>query len=634
MPSLFSGQLIKEVRVRKKLRQTQLISDHKFDDRLVSRLENAHQSPYDDTFKEFMNELQMPVTTYFCPYLENQPMDVFVTRDKVLNLLDSDMEEAWKKAGELLKEMEDRGGFDDGINRQFILSCTARLNELLELNPAQSVELIKEGIALTYENFDEKNFEGDMLIFEEPTLLHTLAAAYWRMGKSNEAIALLFCVQKGISRLPEDDHEKEKKLAPVLLTLSNFLIHNEDYNEALALCRSGNAASLKRNNGKYTPEFVYNEAICHYYLGNIDECKKLFRQSYFGYSLLRKKDKAELVRKFAEDAFGIQFNTYGVEDLEYEDFDPVIGHGESIACKSIGDLISILRIHAKMTQKELCYGICSQSNFNKIETGKIAGNVYYLEAFMQRLGRDINKYFSTFPNIEDFQAKQIRNEVNSQILALDFESAAEHLERLKTRKSFQKSFGLQFVKNAEATVFGGMNGYDKPKYLELLEEALALTVNNFDEEMVHKYRLTNNEITIISQIAIHYCESGNMARGIKLYERLRDSMNRYYVDEKEKVRMYSVILYNYSKYLGLMERYKEALEIINEGENIVLRHCRLTLLPGFANNKACGFLELGEKQKSVPYFAMAYYGSALVRYFEDEQAIADYVKERLEIIFD
>jgi len=633
MPSFLSGLLIKSIRTRRQLQQSMLIQET-YDSVNLSRIENLRQSPKDDTFRELMNSLEMPVDTFFCPFLYDQTLDVFEKRDRILYLLGSTASEAWGDAEILVRELEYSGNFGTGINRQFILSCKAKLNELKLLNPADTLAFVRKGMAVTYDNFDEQNFSGGMLIFEESSLLHAMACAKYRMGNTLEAVSLLCCIQEGITCLPEDAHEKETKLTPILLTLADFLIEGEGYAEALDVCELGNTSSMMRNKGMYTPDFLFNKALCCCKLGDINLCQELLLQSYFCHSMLRRTDKAEQVREYTLNLFDTGFDTYGTEGLVCEPHDSVIEHGESIECTGIGNFIAVLREKAGLSQGELCDGICNQSTLYRIEKDWMRANVFCLEAIIQRLGRDINKYFSTFPSVEDFKAKQIRNEINACIINLNFESASRLLDELKLGKVHGKNPLIQqFVKETEAILFAGREGYDKSRYLDMLMEALSITLPRFDEDIVERYRLTYTEITLINQIAIHYSETENRKRGLKLFGRLRESINRFYVDEHEKVRTYITVLYNYSKYLGLSGYYKEALEISNEGAALAAKHKFLLQLFGLTVNQACSLLELGKEKESVPFFAMYYY---CCKAFGEEdicRVVVEHVKKRLGIDF-
>ena len=635
MSAYVPGYLVKEIRERKILRQTLVASSNEpYTVANLSRVEKGIQKPQYDTVYKLINSMGLSPTTIFYPWLENQTISQINIRDRINYLLDIASPISCKEAMQLVAEIENEKGFNQSINLQFIISCKAQLNELMHGDVSHTIALVKEGISLTYKEFDESTFDGSMLIFEESTLLYTLAHAYNRMGKREDAIKLLQCIWTGIEKLPEDDHEKEKKLAKVLLTLSDFLIQAGRYEEALNICQIGNITSIKRNKGKYTPPFLYNEAVCKFRLGLTEQCRLLLQLAYFGFILLRKLEKAKLVLKNAHQQFGIQFKTYGTENLTNIDFNPVFARGEPISCDKIGDLIEILRKKANMTQAELSEGICRRDKLARMESGELEINTYNAESFMQRLGRDVNQYFHTFLTVDEFNNKQMRDEINSRLVNLDYNEAEELLQTLKTKKSYQKGANLQFVMLSEASIFKNKNGSANSEYFDRLVNAIKITKPKFDEKKVASYRLTYYEILLINGMAIHYCTSGKLSYGISLFERLRDSINESYVDEIEKIRTYPLVLYNMSKYLSAANRYEEALELVDEGELLGVKHGRLNLLHNFAANRCYCLRELDKIEESVPYLALAYYGSIIMGESNNQLKTAQYAKERFGIEFD
>jgi transcriptional regulator with XRE-family HTH domain len=471
------------------------------------------------------------------------------------------------------------------------------------------------------------------LLFEEATLLHTLALAHHRNGNTAHAIALLLHVVKCIRFLSEDDQGRESGLSPILLSLSAIYIEEENYGEAKTICEEGIDVSIKRNKGWHTVDFVYNLAKCCLHLGDTLECQRLLRQAYFVYAAMQKKEQAEQVRNYA-NRIGVQINTYGVEGLEPEDFDPIIKHGESVSATDIGDFIAKLRKEEKLTQGELCSGLCSSKVLSKIELGTIRPNVHYVESFMQRMGRDMNKYFSLFLSREDFKSIQIRNEINALIIAFKYSEAEELLKALRGRPYYDEGAGLQFIKSAEATIQGHKDKWVSALYFEKLEEALKVTVHNYDEDKVARYRLTYNEVIIIDEMACYFCENKELKRGVQLFERLKESMDRFYMDEKEKMRIYPLVLYHYSKYLGHLGQRKKALAIAIEGEQLELKHERATLLGLLAINRAYNLHQLGRVEESVPRFAIAYYHATTFNDMDSREALTKFAKGHLNIIFD
>jgi len=162
----------------------------------------------------------------------------------------------------------------------------------------------------------------------------------------------------------------------------------------------------------------------------------------------------------------------------------------------------------------------------------------------------------------------------------------------------------------------------------MLVEAINITIPDFNERKIAEYRLIYKEIVLINSLANYMASANEIERAIEILERLRRGMNRSYVDDYEKVRMYLTVLYNYSKYLGMKGRYIEALAIVDEGEKLCRAHKRAKLLYGFAINRACCLFEVGKEKESVPYFAMAYHGAALVNESFSQKPIRKYVEER------
>jgi len=229
MSSLEKSNTIREVRERKQWQQHMLLQTSTADS-TVSRVENSHNDPMFVTFSDFMETMEIPVDAYFCSYLDNVSLDVYTLRDQTLYYLEwaKEYPPALEKAKELLDKILTMGDFSEGINRQMVLSIQARIYELEGKDPAGIISLAQEGILLTYPEYDQHKFDDNILLFEEPTLKHSAARA---LAKSDPdaAIEQMQKIRAGLERLHGDDKEKEKRLAPVLLELSQLLIETGDY---------------------------------------------------------------------------------------------------------------------------------------------------------------------------------------------------------------------------------------------------------------------------------------------------------------------------------------------------------------------------------------------------------------------
>jgi len=619
--------------------QPELLAESGLESLHVFRLEHERHKTDPVSLQILMDTLSVQMGEFLIPLLENQPAEVIAWRDRLICALDrGDV----AQAAEILKLFDTLDGFEEGINRQFILSHRARFLEQTGAPAHIILPLIEEGLDITFPEYRECALSDAVLILEESELLHTKARVLFKDGRMKQAINLLENVRAGLSKLPVDDCERERQLGPVLLTLSAYQLEANDHASAYEAAKEGARISYWRKQGKYMPGFLYNRAKSYHGMGMGDRCESLLKAAYFGYSLVRDSDSAAKVLAEAEE-LDMSFDTYGAENLAAlpRPQEPY-SRGEILASANIGEFILKLRKKANLTLDQLCQGIYSTSNLSKIEKNQITGGVYGMEGIMQRLGRHIDYYLNTFLSGKDFDEKQMRDKIIALAVSHEYEAAEELLKELESKRAFQKGICLQFIKKMKAIIYSAKHG-PTPCGLDMLREALQITWPGFDErdgtyiENIASRPLAYYEISLLNQIAMHYRDAGDYACAAGMYEKLKHSMDNSYVDELEKARMYGALLYNYSKALILLRQYERALVIIEEGVNFELRGRRLQNLPDFAINKAFCLVELGKNEESIAYFAQAYYGSSMFADFgggHNMAVIQDYVRQRLGITFE
>jgi len=598
----------------------------------ILRAEKGRNSLRVKNFSKLMGTLEMPVDAFFCPCMENQTMELLQEYDMLTHYVSYAKENtAFRQKGfELLNKMKADPNNHEGVNKQRLISQEVVLLEAARNNPAEIRHLIQQGLNITYPELAKDPFSGDMLIFEEGPLLHSLARTYMQEGNTSAAIALVGDIFKGLMLLPLDDKEKGRMYAPMLLTLAQCHIQEKNYDEALKECDAGYKISLKRNNGLHVPDFVELKIHCLQLLGKYDELPLLTLYALAGYILSRRYNRADNLLQYA-GKHKITINTHGMETVRPPMPEPIFAYGKSIPCDNIGGLIAGLRHYEGLTLQALCEGLCDKSTLSKIEKNPFPlDKVYLLESIMQRLGRNIDHYFDTFIPKDEFENKQMRDEINSLLVSRNYPEAKKLLEELATKKSFQTGANLQFVELAKATIYRDDKGYNA-EHLAMLKKAIEITRKNFDMDLVATTRFTYHEITALNQMANNLCSSGNMREGLRLFEDIIKSMDKYYVDEHEKIRMYTAVMRNCASTLWRAERYKDSLNYAIIGEEIEVKHGRLRTLPATVVNRACSMLSLGDKENCLPYFALAYYGSGLLGRQKDARTVKNHVNVHLNI---
>jgi len=603
--------LINELRKRTGLERDAMLKFSSLEKRSLFRIEGEQQNPKPITFESLMKAIDLPMEGFVYHLLDFMSMETIIQCDLLNQLLDIGDN---YQAEIVLAKIETLPIFEEGVHRQFLLSKKARLWEQLEKSPEKITSLIDEALSETYERFNETDIGEKVLVLEEPELLHTKARVFAKLGELERAIKILKLMKSSLVKLPTADKEKEKLFIPVLLSLSEFSLQIGDYEGVLEAYILGAEFSAKRKQGRYNPAFELYKAYALHGLNRKDECRKHLQYSYFGYALLGDTIKAEKVLTEAKGNFCIQFDLYGVDKLESEQQHVIpYKRGDPIECNSIGMMIKALREKAGLSLGQLSRGICDKSTLYRIEQGKSPGHLWNLEAIMQRLGRDISLYDNFFLSKDDFIAMQLRDRITTNVASCQYKEASTLLAELESMEYImQHNVFRQFVDMIKAILLYADQDEPHIEYPQLLLNALRITCPQFKECDIDHYPLSYYEISIINAYASHISDTEDLSHANKLFERLRRNLDERCIDEYEKDRIYSTVLFNYSSSLGNAGWRQEALAIINEGERFErIRGCLLNL-PVLNFNKGYNILMLGNKEESIPYFALAYYGVAML----------------------
>jgi len=605
------------------------------EEQAIMRTEKGQQNIRIDSLMPVLDTLGLPTDAYFCSIMEKQTAKNMRDFERLSFYANRAREDNafLKKGVALLEKMKADKNLSQGISRQRLISHEVVIMEALGKDPQEIRELIYEGLELTYPEYDDKVFDGQMVIFEEGPLLHQMARTYMQEGNIEFAKRLLRNILIGLTRMPIDDKERERMTSPVFLTLAQVYVQEQDYAEALTVCEQGLKLAIKRNNGYYAPDFVEQLIYAHHAQGKKESLPLLLLISLAGYILLRRYTKADKILGFVKE-HNISLNTYGMEKIRPSMPEIDFAIGEFANSDSIGHFIGMLRYDAKLSIDELCKGLCVKSTLTKLEGKKYPlDKVFLLEGIMQRLGRNIDYYFDTFPTHEDFANKQKRDKINNMLVHREYDEAEVLLDELAMNKRFNKfSINKQFIALSRASIFVSKNGYGI-EHIAMLNEALKITRKNFNLKHVAQMHLSYYEVLIFNQMASSLCSSGEIRAGLRLFEDLIESMDQFYVDEREKKRMYTTVLYNLAGFLYHEKRHRESMEHTSTGIEIDVIYGQLDLLSDKYDNLARVMLGMGDNENCLPNFALAYYSALLVGRQDDADYTNKHVAKYLEIDF-
>jgi transcriptional regulator with XRE-family HTH domain len=389
---------------------------------------------------------------------------------------------------------------------------------------------------------------------------------------------------------------------------------------------------------------MYNKALCLRNKNDNENAHQFLRYAYFAYAMFNMPEKCDELQKTAVNYFGKELKTYGAERIAGKT--PMkpekINFGGIDAEDTIGAIIQRFRKEAGIKPADIFCCLCSQSYSSKIESGSTKNiNVFLLEAIFQRLGLDPDLYFKNFLTEDDYRERHLRNEITANLAYLKYEEAGKLLNDLSERDLYKQGLGLQFLKVYEANFkqqeesakYSFKFGTGFSNFECILLEGIKITLPHYDESKISTYRLTNQEATIINCLAMNYCETDELERGLSMFRQLIKSYDNSYTDESAKSKMYNLFLLNIATYLSYTSDYEENLNATITAQKHSIKHDRFNALPTLAGVRGLCLCNLERKEEALSWLAISYHTAGIIGEGNTQRVANEFAIELLGVDF-
>ncbi len=258
----------------------------------------------------------------------------------------------------------------------------------------------------------------------------------------------------------------------------------------------------------------------------------------------------------------------------------------------IGFIVKKWRIELGYTQEQLSEGICNPSTLSKYENGVLTPSRVTFSAIMERLGKTYN-LSENFLDSFDFDYFELKSEVKSALSNNDFKRAERALEALE-KLDYKEIPAVQYC-GFSRTLIDAHKGQPPEVTLNRLQELIKLTVPEFNETKFSRYLLNTDELCIVNCIAIYYADTENKKKTIAILQSLVSYINLSPMNDDTKATFLPQLYFNLSKYLGLEERFSEALEVSEDVIRCCIKHNKLRSFADLIYNKGYIMAHLGNK---------------------------------------
>lgn len=216
---------------------------------------------------------------------------------------------------------------------------------------------------------------------------------------------------------------------------------------------------------------------------------------------------------------------------------------------SIGYEIKRLRKEKKITQAELCEGICSQAEISKVENGKNSPTIDLLQQVAKRLKVPLSMLFQDHLRSDVFQS------YDEQLA--DLLRTNQYVDALKLSEHVLSTTEYEQVRNLAR--YYQVMVQERSGQIHYLKAVQSL------ERLLNKEQLSFESATLYLRIQMGmanlYVEHGDFELADDLFQNLIQA--KYETIELKKVRI--KILYNYGQQLSLQKKYLAGLKITEQG---------------------------------------------------------------------
>lgn len=261
---------------------------------------------------------------------------------------------------------------------------------------------------------------------------------------------------------------------------------------------------------------------------------------------------------------------------------------------NMGQFIKFRRNELKISQSELCRGICSVGTLSRIENGEQFPKNDILTMLLERLGYS-DFAFEVFMSERNYMAAQTVHRAR-QLYNLGKKKESKALiDSLDKKYDTLRLQDRQFCDNME-TMFlqesGAITTEQALKnYIDILERSSGrFSLDNLPTVVYFE------EMNLLNCISNCYANLGRIDVSIKMLYHMKRIHESNIIDEFESLRTMPGILYNLSKYLGLSKRYDESIEISEQAVELGKRTNRTRTLPQAMYNLGWALIKRGSQQ--------------------------------------
>ncbi len=296
----------------------------------------------------------------------------------------------------------------------------------------------------------------------------------------------------------------------------------------------------------------------------------------------------------------------------------------------LGEYIKQKRLDLGLTQEQLCDGICEPMTLSRLENGKQTPSRNRINALLQRLSLPDDRFFALLSKNE-LEMEALQKEIVACNVTEQVAEGFEKLAQFEALAAPDDQIAQQFILSSKV-LLGRLDGRYMPReQIDMLMQAIRLTVPRFDLENIESFLYTKDEITIINQIGLAYSDDGQNKKAAEIYYQLLRYVRKHFKETITLIGALPLVLYNYARVLDLCGRYEEGAELAQECRKACIQYGHYQELPRCLEIEAECRHFMGDEEISKELYYQSYYLCKVVEYQVGLEIVKKEAKEYLNL---
>lgn len=306
MKQIHIGQIIRQRRIELNMTQEELCAGI-CETATMSRIENGKQTPTPGKLKALLSRLGLPSEKYYAMMSENE-LEIERLKNEIIDCNTRGLcQEGLEKIQKLLTLTDD----SDFITHQFILRSKVLLGKeengsIVPYSMEEKLELLFRAIKITVPDFDIDEIGRQWYSLDEIKIINQIGVVYGDNQQERKALDIYYQLMKYVKKRHFINSDTVPTAVLIAYNYSLYLSFQKRYEEAIEIAEWGWNKDIEWRRSTSLEGLLYVLAESNYRLGNIDESKHFYMQSYYACTLMKNPVSEEIIKGNIEEYYGIK----------------------------------------------------------------------------------------------------------------------------------------------------------------------------------------------------------------------------------------------------------------------------------------------------------------------------------------